>query len=499
MDLEHELRDAFARDAAQLEVSGVGAPEVRRRGRRRHNRRRAGVVAIAAGGLVGATVVAVANRPESKASVAVQPRAPQPEVKLDWRVVDGTLAYDTGGVTVSDGVLYAISTAPGTNNATTQRTSVLYSTEDGEHWKTVGDAEGLNSLESDDGVLYALSTAPGTAVDQYQLRTSSDGGSQWSTADIPISVTTPEADVALTRSSSAQVAHGAGTTVVVVSTRFDLDYDAISSGGAFKAHQTAAGVEIVDLSGCDWLSKQETTATTEPPASPETSRAGMGVDCPEAKTEVKPWSDYGVTDPAALNQQQILMQRDGDWQTVDSPVPAGSYVQDVEATSDGFVIVAQAEGRRGTQVYASSDGSQWETRSTLPDGMYVQSAAGDLLIATNLDSQQVMVSSDAARTWSTVDFATLLPGGYAPAYSMTAAGPLGFAIVTAGSDTGPNHLLHSSDGAHWTVTNLTEQGAPNNSPQTLRVGADHIDVGYWSRPSPDAPVKGVALIATPER
>jgi hypothetical protein len=239
----------------------------------------------------------------------------------------------------------------------------------------------------------------------------------------------------------------------------------------------------------------------------------------------RPWSDFGISDPGALHQQEALVQDDGSsWQRVLLPGASDATVDNLAATSNGFVMVetkSNATGLGSAEIFTSTDGRSWSPLAGQVPAFDTVSISGDKIIGVDNAGSKLYVSDDAGTTWIAVpDLAGLIPGNDAvEAFNTTAAaGPLGFAAVvrTGGADNrggkpsgdttsntlgGPNtlgspnteappsaaevlahtFLLHSSDGVSWKVTNLATTGAPaDGSVSNLSVGADHIDVSFQS-------------------
>jgi hypothetical protein len=278
------------------------------------------------------------------------------------------------------------------------------------------------------------------------------------------------------------------------------------------------------MNGCKELRKLAAAAPN-----PAGGAAGA---CSRKVIATHPWSDFGISDPGALHQQEAVVRDDGgSWQTVDLPnVPDASGV-DVAATSNGFVMVestAKASGLGSAQIWTSSDGRSWAPLAGQVPAFDTVALSGDRIVGLDNQASKLYVSNDAGATWIAVpDLAGLIPGNDAiEPYNATAAvGPLGYAAVVrtgsarsaAGNSAGtpatvapPSgtgvtehaYLLHSSDGVTWKVTNLADAGAPaDGSVSNLNVGADHIDVSFQSpQTGPDGAIsatKLVTLVATP--
>jgi len=510
MELEQELRDILRRDAAELVVVGPGPDPARRRAVRRKRRGQSGVVLVSAAGLVGGTLAVIETRAPGHGSgprVATQPGTPTSD--LAWRAVDGTVLVNGQTFTTAAGVTYALSTAPGSKPSVDNGTAPqeLYSTHDGVTWThtSLGAAPWVRDLTESKGVLYAVGTGPGAqagSVD-YRLSTSSDGGAQWDDTSLPIQFTTPKSSVKLTLSRSVHVARGAHATVVMAKVSYYADVSGVI-GNDTPYNETSDGVQVLGQQSC----LKQTGMTTAPAAG-----SGPG-GCSYQVVSTHPWSDFGITDPAALHQQQALVRDDGGaWSKVDLPSDLNSSVLDVTATTNGFLMAEQTAGANGAgsrvQLWSSPDGRAWTPLTDGVPNFDTASIAGDRVIAVDTGSSSVYVSNDAGLTWvGTQNLAALLPTGAAiePYGVISGAGPLGYAVVVrTGTQNHIEHvyLLHSGDGATWKVTDLGAEGAPANGMlSSVSVGADHIDVSYEVAQGtlPDgapASYKLVELLGTP--
>ena len=202
-ELLDELRATLHRETQHIHPVGAGADAVRRRGVRRRHRGRA-VVAVGAATCVAGIGVTIAERGRTPQSVAVAARSGGGSATptLAFRVVDGTVESATTHFTTAAGVTYELSTAPGVAPVGAQPAQAIYTTSDGEHWKTALPDSSISDLSENGGVLYAVSTAPGdnAAGVQYQAATSNDGGTAWSETALPFDLSTPTATVPITRS-----------------------------------------------------------------------------------------------------------------------------------------------------------------------------------------------------------------------------------------------------------------------------------------------------------
>jgi hypothetical protein len=512
MNMADVLRDALQADAAELQPVGPGPDHARDRAFRRKRRFQSGVVALGAIVLVGGTLGVIETRSSGTTPrVATQPATTTDTSTPDlaWKSIKGTVLFAEHEFTTADGVTYAISTAPGSKGTGAPQPQELYSTHDGEWWanKSLGATPWVADLAESKGVLYALGTGPGAqpGSTDYKVSTSSNGGAQWKDESIPVSFTAPASDVPLSKSTSVHIARGEHTTVVIATATFWPDVSKVL-GKDTPTQTTATGVDVLDMSGCKEMRKAAASGTADPKA------VAAGV-CRKKVLSSHPWREFGITDAKALHQQQAVVRDDGGtWQTVDLPSGADASVADVAATSNGFVMVDSVPSTSGlgsVQILTSTDGRSWAPLAGQVPAVDMVSISGDRLIGVDNAASKLYVSNDAGSTWiAAPDLAGLLPGNdpVEPYNTTAGVGPLGFAAVvrTGGSENGAGgpaggtttntlapptraevaahtYLLHSSDGVSWKVTSLADVGAPpQGSFSSLNVGADHIDLSFQS-------------------
>jgi hypothetical protein len=376
----------------------------------------------------------------------------------------------------------------------------------------------ISDLSERAGVLYAVGTAPGAAslADvRYRVATSHDDGKAWANADLPFDLSTPSAKVPIGRYSSVQIASGQGETVALLTEQFSPDLSgptaALTSGHPnVSTDMTADGYVVHDVSAC-MTDKQGVrsvaTTTSGAPVRPSTKCT----DPPVLGTIS--WADIGLSGPADLTRQEMLVSTDGaHWSSV--AAPSTGSVRDLVATNGGFLLLADkdvpATGNQGatfeTTLLRSSDARQWTPVGT-PAGLQVQAIAGDRLIGVDA-SGGVQTSADGGTTWNATALASELPAGSPAATGWaTDVGPLGFAVI-ADADANPNdgvpghdYLLFSTDGISWSTTDLATAGAPAGANVSqVTVGSDHIGVDYESAgATAGGPMKVTTLLATPKR
>jgi hypothetical protein len=517
-----QLRDALRRETEQLQPVGLGVENVKRRGSRRRNRGRA-LVAVATVTCLAGAGVALSHRNGGKHVVDVGSQTGTPPPALQFRVVNGEVNYATH-FTASDGVTYALSTAPKGVGTPTQPGQAIYSTKDGEHWTTADQGQPwISDLTEANGVLYAVGTAPGTGANdvQYHVGTSHDRGQQWVDSNLPFDQSTPSATVSLNRSASVHLARNASTTVALLTEQFSPDLDAMVAARTaghdnVSTQQTANGFDLVDLGTCmsakPSLDPAGVASTTTIPTD---AGKRLEANCTNASVlGTISWSDIGLNSAADLSRQQMLVSNDGThWGH--ATAPAIGFVTDLVASGDGFLLLAD-RGRTfqgpgagpGTEstLMRSTDAQSWTNVAT-PAGLGVQAIAGDRVIGAD-GAGVVQTSSDGGATWTATSLGSQLPAGTPePTGTITDAGPLGFAVVVT-ADANPkdatrgyDYLLFSTDGITWSTNDLAAAGAPDAAyPMQVIVGADHIGVDYEGPfAAPNGPMRITTLLATPTR
>ncbi len=507
MEIEQQLRNALQHDAAELVTVGPGPEHARQRAfaAQAPDAVRSGCVQCSRAR--GGTLAVIETRPASPRTNISPAAAQPPAAPLAWKTVDGYVQFQSPTVTGSDGVTYALSTAPGVTGNSNSPTD-LYATRDGVNWThTALGSQRIADLSETGGVLYAVSTGP-AAQGGYELSTSSDNGANWSPSAVPVQFTTPASSVSLMKADALQVAHGAHSTIVIASESYSVDTSSFTAGhDNYSPVTTADGIQIVDESGC--LSEKMASAVRAQKAA-----AGLvttPTPCKGTVVSTHSWSELGITDPGALQQQEALVSDGGGkWQPVSLPASADTIVQDVAATQNGFVIVEQSTNRSGAmQLLSSADGRTWTPLGGAPAFDSV-SISGNRIIGVNLQTAGVSVSNDGGVTWTAATNVDGLPGvavsgSDRPTQTDVEAGPLGFAALVnvSVSNRSEAYLAYSTDGISWQVTDLASKGAPTDGNWgDLSVGADHIDVAYQvpadGPQGPNTATKLVTLVGTPK-
>lgn len=531
MSFEDDFRATLQAQAGDLDVRGRGARETMRLARRRqHRARRAGVVAAVGVLGAGAAGVLIVRSPAEDVTVSVGSAAgltPLGPLELTWQATDDGLSGLTGGpvfTEAADGVIYALSTAPGSaiaDDGTFPEAALYRLAEDGSWQPTsgIGTAPRLTDLASDGTVLYSLSTSPSSGGAGYDTRLSSsaDGGQTWNdTLSLP--VTPPSSAVAWTAHSNMQIeANAFGDAIAVVSTGFaapwSLADDAADAAGLSRDEvtmvTTEAGIDVVryDRSGTEAEMRQKRAESLDdaplgtavpPTAPPETvPDPAMGTPTPTRppSTTVRTytWADLGVAGPAALQSTSTVLVREGGaWVPVDGIGLGGIRVEGLDVIGPDFVVrgsvVNDPDGMSEPilRTMASSDGRTW--RLVAEEVGYASDTSivgvGDVWVQAarlgSLGAPPLAVSTDRGASWQEIDLTAVdgrLAGGDVVAID---GGPLGLAAVVQTDSGATGYLLTTRDLVEWTVTPMAELSDQRLTSAgvgpTVVVGADRIVV-----------------------
>ena len=508
MTFEHELQTLIRTDADRLHPVGRGPGAARRRAEQRRRRTlAAGLAAVAVAAVVAVPVMAsrddgraidVATDPDPDLDAPVESSEPVvTPLEFTWTEMDAPLAYVEGGaLTTADGVLYALSTAPGVEWPDEETVEPLpqavYRSTDGVTWEAAlpdPSLGRLSSLTERDGLLYAITTAPaaGDALTMSVL-TSADGGSTWTPSDLPADTTPPDAAVPIEATSTVT---RLGTTpegamVALVSTNFRPDLSPLLTAAEedLSWNITDAGFEIVDLG---W---------TEEGPPPTTAAPAVVVTAPPQEPVVQTitWDELGLSGRGDLQRRQMFHSTDGvTWEQVDNPLP--DQVGGFETTPQGILAWTWPTGE-AARIFRTTDGLDWTEIAPPGSGSGSVGVTGDRLVV--VEGLRVHTSTDAGATWSSTDLGSLV--GSESFGGSAQVGPLGTAIVAfagdpEGSAPADTLVLFSPDGVNWSVT--VPGIPPGAGAEVLAVSENSIVVTSWV--TVDDGVESRAFVGVPNR
>lgn len=489
MNLEDRLRTQLHNSTADVVVDGATPGAAVARHRQRRNRQRAASAAFAMVAVLGATVIAVGRDDSPAETVAIGDTASDtttaPAVvvsdDLDWRVVEGNLGelVYPGHINEVDGLLYALSTAPGSTweeHPDGDFPRAVYRSDDGATWSEVARFDDPWIAGIDDGaggLLYAVGTAPATdgagpAVGVHA--TSTDGGVTWTDHPLPSSPVTPDPALPLDGSfTEPRMAASGETAVYTLTTRYFVDWDQFVPiehlDGDNFAEPTVDGLEVVR-----YEADPSDAACAEADRAPvPVDDDGVPAECSIERVVVAttPWADLGVSDPFSSSASELFVSTGGAEPTPVAWPFGDDQVLELEGVDGGFVAltVRYDTDDTGTRLWHSADGASW-VQGTLPMSWVdaVGTMGGRLVAVGGDDSPDLLIarSDDGGATWVTEplpvpDSAGL--GDFVTAATVTDHG----AVVVVDRYVGSARstvILHSSDGTTWSSISTSDAGLP---------------------------------------
>lgn len=528
------VRAALRGAAATLDLPAPGPEAARTTAHhraRRQQRLTAGIatVAVVAGG-VGVTSI-ITREPGVELDAGAVGSSPS-GITFTWTQGEHVLANQPQIVQAPDGVLYALSTAPGvTYEDAGPLPQAVYRSTDGLTWEpTELDPDlQLSTFEvRPDGVLYGLSTAPGTGA--LRLATSADGGGTWALDDLPALEGPPAVAEGVELASGGvviDVASRGGTSVATVQQQWYVQPEGLGilgDGQSGWVVPTADGLEVhregpaapdpvasvptddptaaatptpVDA---DVVVPGEAAATpyldpSAPPAGPVDLPAPRPT--PEIEVVAVPWAEIGLAGPQDLVKSEAFTSTGAGWAAVDLPAPDATAA--VEATAEGFIAVLHEASydldvATPAQVARSADGLTWSLDAeSVIDAVYIRDVgtSGDRIVVTattgriagwtDLDETVTVASSaDAGRTWTATDLNDLFDSepDQQAWFGTSDTGPLGlttvFTLLDEEGRTSWSTLVYSPDGVTWDVIPGEQIGAEDHGIAWASIDADRI-------------------------
>lgn len=517
------LADSLRRRAAAVEIPPGDAPSVMAQGRSLRRRRQTGVAVtafVAGAGLVaGVLAVKGPEHPSTSVGFATAPKPGPASTQLDWHVAPATSGLSMSfGSSVAGGEFYAVSTSPGVQNDGANVPNALFRSSDGASWTLVRTGSAVSAVAGEGNQLYAVGTGPAAAATSglgVTLSVSSDGGTSFSGAALPLSLTSTSGGLQV-NGLVPQVA--AGPSGVVVAVRAILQFDPLAGSpvppGASGWTATPSGVEVLGAlkpDACPAGYSLETSGGSPTTAAPVVAgipgrygqiqdlpchnATGQVTDVPASAayriTGAYPWAHFGVSPQASAALQDrtlVFFSPDGrTFQQVAAPALEGiTYL----ASGPGGYALAGDSG-----AVQSADGRTWGGVIPLPggsEGIVGAGFAGGHLVAVCAGPSTSMAYTLTGGIWS---------GAQLPDFVGSASfGPLGVAAVgvTKGR-TGSWDVLYSPDGTHWSRTDLGSIAGGSVAEANVLVGSSSV-VATVTRPptgAPGQPAAEVAVVGTP--
>jgi hypothetical protein len=482
---------ALSANADAIELRPGDPAAVMRRGSARRNRRRAAVGGLAVVAITATTFSVASRDPSNDVESSDTAAVTVVDSPFDWTVVTPQTALGfSNQSSVVDGVVYRLSTAPAPAVDDTHRTAPhLYRSADGAEWSEVSMPDGIApvSLAGSDGVLYAVGTAPAGGL---AVAASRDGAASWSRLELPGDL----ADLAAefpgeVYFSAPRVAALSATNVVAsVEVSFHPDLESRLPGQydpELGASATEEGATLFKKVPCDEGMPDRGCASSEPPAATNDPKSGSGDTFGWGEGASYTWEQLGV-DARLVDllggRTFAFASTDGvSFQVIDGlPTLAGGWASHLLAADGVYTLITGGDGS-GTNVLKSVDGRSWTVSAELAGA--VPSAGllgGRVAIALFNDSEDV--PGVGPRTLVEIEQPD---GTFAPfdlqagsdedvSLDVVSFGPLGVAAVGYGSK--QPILFHSTDGSTTSAVSLGDHVAGNVNVMGVDVTADAIAV-----------------------
>jgi hypothetical protein len=529
MKFEQTLRERLGREAGAVDLPPRHPDRAVARARARHRHRRAAAAAGTAVVVTAAAAIAVpivrkdgshsTDRAVTPAAHGVLPTGP---LDLNWSTPSTAPSVWelNDAFQGDDGAVYALATAPGVrfgdDDPDGHYLRALYKLNDDGTWQVTnldGGRPDVSDASSAGGLLYAVSTAPGSSGNGEvpRLSVSSDGGDTWTTHDIT-PVESPSDQDVWDRDVAMSIESTGSQTLAMVTTDFTVDGKAVfpelnDQSAPYSIREGADGVSLIHydmpaevgvFSAVPPTSVPDESATTTVPgpALPERARPM------ETVVRTVPWSELGVSGQDAVASRRQFFLRAGDgWQPVARDMEGVGPVK-LGVVGDRFYLAGDATKVGGDEgpglVYTSADGESW-TSAEIPGTSFVN-AMGDALVAASYQGG-IEVSLDYGSAWQDVDASAsgMTPGVQV---SQISGGPLGLALVVQNSPTEPIQLITTADLVNWNHVAVSDiSGIADVAWATAFVGSDRIVVSAIGHGGPgnDPPAPQATVIGIPAR
>jgi hypothetical protein len=511
------LRERLHHDATLVELPDRRPERAAARARDRRRNRRVGLVGGAAVLLVGTAAVLPTLRGsgDTEGDVATEGAGlvPTGPLTLDWQQYAGGPGESWTTFQSGQGVIYALSTAPGNGASSEDRSSTVYRLGDDGTWLSLVLDAGADAtpraidMSGTDGLLYAVSTGPAAGdPSAAQLSTSGDGGETWATEALP-AVAPPNTTHEWAQSQTLAVESKGSTTLALVTTTFSLaDPEEVfpelaNDEQVLLVESREDGLALVRYEG-QVVGEDGRVAAAAENGDIAAAEINPGAQGGREVVRVVPWSELGIAGVDALTPPSQLFRAGADgWDPLDGP--GGSY-GDLTVAGGRFVALASPNGvpGYGSTARASDDGSTWSDVALPEPGRVV--GLDDVLVDVPTQFAGVVnASTDGGLTWEPIDLTAAAGVGAGRLVTSVSGGPLGLALITADPGGTDQTLTVSGDLVDWTTTPLTEAtGTDDRVMATVFVGADRMVVratpfGDLDLSTP--PPETVTAVATPTR
>jgi len=504
MEIAERLSSHFQEQQHHAPPPGLGADAVAAWGIRHRRRRAVGatvaaIAVVAVGGLGALTLRSIADdaTPDQAAPTIASDAAVAGvvgESTLAWETYEGTLGSFDDDVVASNGVFYALSTAPGARHSdgVSPVPQALYHSTDGVTWTSelLGNDLHADALAARDGVVYLVSTMPAVSATGGEaigarVASSHDDGASWTTADLPMADTPPAGPWSVAASSTtAHIAAGESGVVVAVNADFWFDYSDLVPdeyrGPNLEVQRTDTGLQVLDYTS---LLNLEVECSDAMAAIDAGTASELSEDCrllqqgefdtAEYVVYEATWDELGVSDPGRGTFAALFFSDDGTaFEAVDTPFAPGARIAALYATDSGFLAFEGSPESQPLRAWRSADGRTWERVHVHPLLTNVAAVGmvddrivlvGDWQDASD-HGPLVLSSADEGVTWTEIDLTTAIPGTLRIAASVqyAAVGPTGVVATLwlrqdtpSDSSSSSMGVLHSTDLATWSLTLIT--------------------------------------------
>jgi len=443
---------------------------------------------------------------------------PTGPLTLDWQQYAGGPGESWTTFQGGQGVIYALSTAPGNGASSEDRSPTIFRLGDDGSWQSLvldadadagaGAAPRAIDMSGTDGLLYAVSTGPAAGdPSAAQLSRSGDGGETWTTEALP-AVAPPNTTLEWAQSQTLAVESKGSTTLALVTTSFSLAApeevfpELADDEQVLLVEPREDGLTLLRYEG-QVVGPDGRVAAASEERDGDGDVAGVVFAGGESEVvRVVPWSELGIAGVDALTPPSQLFRAGADgWEPLDGP--GGSY-GDLTVAGGRFVALASPNGvpGYGSAARASDDGSTWSDVALPESGRVV--GLDDVLVDVPTEfAGVVQASTDGGLTWESIDLTTAAEVEAGRLVTSVSGGPLGLALISADAGGTDQKLTVSGDLVDWTTTPLTEAtGTDDRVIATVFVGADRIVVRatpYGDLDPSTPPPATVTAVATPTR
>ena len=348
-------------------------------------------------------------------------------LNVDWQ--SGQAGLTWAQVIESDGLFYALSTAPGVTYEDYDGghlAQAVYVSSDGLEWTAHELGDGfISDLAISNGTLYSLSTAPGT-TESLRIGRSVDSGSSWQYTELPYTASAPEGLGRVQgRNTTSHLAAGPAGVVAMVNTMYYVDYWGVIP---LEYHDrtkdrwpepTAEGIVLRDFTAnheaelaCDEAMRADGYPDYDSEEDlPEVCRNLWNEQEQGEIVYSVTWEELGVSANPATDASLYYSSDGVSFERIDSPLGSLGYLTAFEATGNGFVAIEQSHTTGGWTLWSSSDGRTWTNQATLPATGWISAAGATpdgLVIVGDVPSREggniavISTSTDGGQTWRSI-------------------------------------------------------------------------------------------------